>query len=62
MDYINIYNLDDKIYLLYDYLYNLNTTNSYIIDKIKLGHIGIDDIKLNLSDDDFYKKNLKDIF
>lgn len=42
------YNLDDKINLLYDYVYNQNTKNCFSLDKIKLGKIGIDDIKLSI--------------
>jgi len=62
MDYKNIYNLDDKNYLLYDYIYNINTTNLFLYDEIILGQINLDDIKISVSDDDFYNQNIKDIF
>jgi hypothetical protein len=39
--------LDDKINLLFDYIYNSGTKNCFSVDKIKLGHIGIDDIKIS---------------
>ena len=46
MEYKNVYDLNDKINLIYEYLYNINTKNCFIVDKIELGNINIDDIKL----------------
>ena len=60
------FDLDDKINLIYDYLYNLNTKNCFSFDKINLGKIGIDDIKISIpetsTDLEFYNKNKEDIF
>jgi hypothetical protein len=38
--------MEEKINLLYNFLYNSNSINSFTIDKITLGKIGLDDIKL----------------
>lgn len=43
-------NLNDKINLLYDYIYNNNTKNCFSINKIKLDKIRLDDIKLLIPD------------
>ena len=57
------YDLEDKINLIYDYLYNINTKNCFGFNKIELGKIGLDDIKIqqplteNKEDDDFYQIN-----
>jgi hypothetical protein len=67
MEYQNIYDLDDKINLIYDYFYNKDTNNIYSIDKITIGKISIDDIKLSLNNSedkneiDNYNKNKNDI-
>jgi len=57
--------LESKINLVYDYLYNLNTKNCFNFDKINLGKISIDDIKVSVpesnTDIEFYKKNKEDI-
>ncbi len=57
--------LESKINLIYDYLYNLNTKNCFSFDKINLGKISIDDIKVSVAesntDTEFYKKNKEDI-
>ena len=42
------YDLEDKINLIYDYFYNLNTKNCFSFDKIALGKISLDDIKISL--------------
>ena len=59
------YDLEDKINIIYDYLYNVNTKNCFSIDKINLGKISIDDIKISIptnnDDIDFYNKNKDDI-
>ena len=61
------YNLDDKINLLYDYNYNNNTKDCFSINKIKLGEIGIDDIKLLIPDSsviedvEYYERNKENI-
>ena len=39
-------NLLYKINLIYNFLYNLTYLNCFKIDKINLGEIGLDDIKL----------------
>jgi hypothetical protein len=36
------YDLEDKINIIYDYLYNVNTKNCFSIDKIELGRISIE--------------------
>jgi hypothetical protein len=41
-------NINDKINLLYDYIYNQNTENCFSLEKIVLGKIGLDDIKLTI--------------
>ena len=38
--------LDERTSILYDYLYNNNTTNQYKIKPISLGKIDLDDIKM----------------
>lgn len=57
------YDLEEKINLLYDYFYNINTKNCFSFEKITLGKIGLDDIKISLpkDDDDYYDKIKKDI-
>jgi hypothetical protein len=61
----NISDLDDKINLLYEYLYNENTKNCFSFEKINLGRISIDDIKIPFPESDtnvdFYNKNKQDI-
>jgi hypothetical protein len=54
------YELDEKINLLYEYTYNINTKEEFIIDKITLGKIGLEDIKFKL-DSENYDKNKTDI-
>ena len=49
------YDLDDKINLIYDYIYNVNTNGCYKYDKIKLGEISLSDIKYMISNDEMYK-------
>ena len=66
MEYNYIYDLDDKINLIYDYLYNINTKNCFIVDKIIPSNISIDDIKLksdydNKTDIEFYEKTKEEI-
>jgi len=62
MEYNNIIDFNDKINLLYDYIYNSNNNICYDINKLKLGNIDIDDIKLTIDEnDDFYNKNLENI-
>lgn len=57
--------LENKINLIYEYLYNMNTKNCFSFDKINLGKISIDDIKVGIpesnTDIDFYNKNKADI-
>ena len=57
----NIYTIDDRYNLLYDYLYNINTTNKFIIDKINLNNINIADIKFDIDDSDEYNELKNDI-
>ena len=47
----NFLDLEDKINLIYDYLYNLNTKNCFSFDKISLGKISIDDIKITIPEE-----------
>lgn len=54
------YELDEKINLLYDYVYNINTKEEFNISNIILGKIGLDDIKFKLNSDN-YDKNKNDI-
>lgn len=59
--------INDKINLLYDYIYNQNTKNCFSLDKIILGKIGIDDIKLSIPHPDneeetkYYELNKSEI-
>jgi hypothetical protein len=62
MEYTNIHDIEDKINLLYDYNYNINSASCYNFVKIKPAEISIDDIKISIDeDDDFYNSNLKKI-
>jgi hypothetical protein len=60
-------NINNKINLLYDFVYNQNTKNCFSLDKIILGKIGLDDIKItipNLNDNDeneYYELNKKNV-
>ena len=45
-----IYNLESKINIIYDFVYNLNTTDCFSFEKIIIGNISIDDIKIPLID------------
>lgn len=55
MEGIN-YDLEDKINLIYDYLYNINSKNCLSFNKITLGKIGLDDIKISLPSDSIDEK------
>ena len=61
------YDLEDKINIIYDYLYNTNTKNCFSFDKLQLGKIGLGDIKIDMPIDsnqdeiNIYQKNLQDI-
>lgn len=59
----NNWDLEDKINLIYEYLYNINSKNCFSFDKITLGKIGLDDIKISMDSEEkqFYEKNLDDI-
>ena len=61
----NFLDLEDKINLIYDYLYNINTKNCFSFDKISLGKISIDDIKINIPEEktdlELYTRNKEDI-
>ncbi len=63
----NNYDLEDKINLIYDYLYNLNSKNCFSFNKITLGKVGLEDIKIpfanpnNKEDLEFYEKSKSDI-
>ena len=68
MEKKNNYDLEDKINLIYDYLYNLNSKNCFSFNKITLGKIGLEDFKIGLVDSDnnkddfdFYNKTKLDI-
>lgn len=68
MESKNIYDLEDKINLIYNYLYNINSKNCFSFDKIILGKVGMDDIKIpvtNTDDDkdsiEFYNLTKKEI-
>jgi len=45
-----IYNLENKINIIYDFVYNLNTTDCFSFEKIIIENISIDDIKIPLID------------
>jgi hypothetical protein len=45
-----IYNLENKINIIYDFIYNLNTTDCVSFEKIIIENISIDDIKIPLID------------
>jgi len=57
------YNINDKINLLYDFIYNQNTQNCFTLENITLGKIGLDDIKLSIPeiDDENYELNKNEI-
>ena len=60
------YDLENKINLIYDYNYNLNNQNCFSYDKIIMGKIGLDDIKISLPNSDsesieYYKSNKNDV-
>jgi len=42
------FNINDKINLLYDFIYNQNTKNCFTLQNITLGKIGLDDVKLSI--------------
>jgi hypothetical protein len=44
------YNLESKINIIYDFVYNLNTSDCYSFEKIIIENISIDDIKIPLID------------
>jgi hypothetical protein len=44
------YNLENKINIIYDFVYNLNTTDCFSFEKIIIENISIDDIKISLID------------
>ena len=52
------YNLDERTSILYDYLYNSNTTNKYNIKPIQIGKIELEDIKVNSETDGSFLKEL----
>lgn len=54
-----MYNLENKINILYDFIYNLNTVDCFSLEKITPGNIIIDDIKIPLIDNN--KDNKQDI-
>ena len=47
----NDYNLNDKINIIYEYLYNNANKKCFTIDKIKLGEIGLSNIKLSIPEE-----------
>lgn len=62
------YDLEDKTNLIYNYLYNLNSKNCFSFNKITLGKIGLDDIKIpfpsdnqNQKEKEYWNKNTSDI-
>jgi hypothetical protein len=68
MDHKNYYDVENKINLIYDYNYNLNSKNCFSFDKIILGKIGLDDIKISLPEPnsnveyiEFYESNKSDV-
>jgi hypothetical protein len=58
-------NLENKINIIFNYLYNENNKNCFSIDQITLGQISLDDIKFSLPKDadekEYYDKNKLDI-
>ena len=61
------YDLENKINLIYDYNYNINNQNCFSYDKIIMGKISLDDIKISLPDSDpdtikNYESNKNDVF
>jgi hypothetical protein len=60
------YDLEDKINLIYEFLYNNNSKSCFNYDKITLGKINLDDIKIKLPDEnpdeiEYYNKIKSDI-
>jgi hypothetical protein len=60
----NNYNLENRINILYEYLYNPNNKKCFSIDKIILGEISLDDIKISLpsnTEKEYYDVNKSEI-
>ena len=60
------YDLENKINLIYDYNYNINNKNCFSFDKITMGKISLNDIKISLPDSDqesieYYEANKSDV-
>ena len=54
------YDINDKINLLYDYVYNINSQECSDYNKISLGNISINNTKLTI-DNEFYNKIFEQI-
>ena len=52
------YNLDERTSILFDYLYNSNTSNKYNVKHIKIGKIELEDIKIDSEKNDSFLKEL----
>jgi hypothetical protein len=52
------YNLYEKINLIYDYLYNSNTNNKFVVDNIINKNVKINNIKLSYINDIFTEKEI----
>ena len=58
------YSLEEKINIIYNFLYNENNKNCFSVGSITLGHISMNDIKISFPDDnemEYYDKNKSDI-
>lgn len=56
MDKNSVLNLEDKINIIYDYIYNINTQICYSFNKLDLGKIGLEDIKIPIMENEIYDK------
>lgn len=53
------YNLESKINIIYDFVYNLNTTDCFSFEKIIIENISIDDIKIPLINNKDSKQDIE---
>lgn len=53
------YNLENKINIIYDFVYNLNTTDCFSFEKIIIENISIDDIKIPLINNKDSKQDIE---
>jgi hypothetical protein len=54
-------NLKDKIFMICDFLYNLNNKEKYIVENIDINKIKLNDIKICINNNSYYNDNKKEI-